>query len=386
PENTQEEKLHNSILIYFCLSTGLAGFIWGSIYWMGGSFIAGCNPIGYGFFSLINLFTFVWTKNVKIFRFTQTFFMLILPFVLQWSLGGFAAGSAVMIWALVAPIISLMISGAQAATPWFNAFLILTIISGFLDPYLVPYASNLPVIIVTTLYTITIMAMGCVVFFLLQLFSRQRDAAQKQSENLLLTILPKSIAERLKEEPGKMIADRYENVSIMFADLVGFTPLSEKLSPEEIVEILNEMYTNFDSICENYRVEKIRTIGDGYMAVCGAPVENEDHAFIITSVAIEIRDYLLKNNLSNKLHIRIGINSGSAIAAIVGKARFHFDLWGDSVNIAARMESLSEPDKIQIAKPTFNLIKEKISCTYRGKIPVKGKGEMETWFVDNVKV
>ncbi|MCB1178713.1 MAG: adenylate/guanylate cyclase domain-containing protein [Leptospiraceae bacterium] len=384
PESTQEEKLHNSILIYFCLSTGIAGFIWGSIYWLGGSFIAGCNPVGYGVFSILNFLAFLWTKNVKIFRFTQTFFMLILPFILQWSLGGFAASSAVMIWALVAPIISLMLSGAEAATPWFIAFVILTIITGFLDSYLVPYASELPSVIITTFYVITIIAMGCVVFFLLQLFSRQRDAAQKQSENLLLNILPKSIAERLKQS-SEVIADEFHDVTILFADISGFTSMSARKKPREIVAVLNNIFSEFDTIAISHGLEKIKTIGDAYMAACGLPEPKKNHAEAVMQAAIEmlefIKDYKIDNEESIKL--RIGINTGSVVAGVIGKHKFIYDLWGDAVNVASRMESSGIPNSIQVSNETYYLLKDNYTFEKREGIEIKGKGKMNTYIYSN---
>jgi class 3 adenylate cyclase len=194
-------------------------------------------------------------------------------------------------------------------------------------------------------------------------------------------LLDASIAERLKADPDSVIADRYEEVTILFADLVGFTPLSARMNAVDTVALLNEVFTAFDQMCEAAGVEKIRTIGDGYMAVCGAPVLREDHALVLGRVAIQMRDYMSALQTEESLQVRIGLNSGEAVAAIVGTSRFHFDLWGDAVNVAARMESLGEPGRIHIARPTFERIKDQIPCEPRGEIQVKGKGAMETWFV-----
>ncbi len=210
------------------------------------------------------------------------------------------------------------------------------------------------------------------------------DALQSErdrADRLLLNVLPPSIAERLKADPDSVIADRYEEVTILFADLVGFTPLSARMNAVDTVALLNEVFTAFDQMCEAAGVEKIRTIGDGYMAVCGAPVLREDHALVLGRVAIQMRDYMSALQTEESLQVRIGLNSGEAVAAIVGTSRFHFDLWGDAVNVAARMESLGEPGRIHIARPTFERIKDQIPCEPRGEIQVKGKGAMETWFV-----
>ncbi|MEM7207923.1 MAG: adenylate/guanylate cyclase domain-containing protein [Pseudomonadota bacterium] len=202
-----------------------------------------------------------------------------------------------------------------------------------------------------------------------------------RADALLLNVLPPQIADRLKHAPDQSIADRHEEISVLFADIVGFTPLSARLSAGATVEILNQIFTAFDEICDRNGVEKIRTIGDGYMAVAGAPVHRDDHAAAMVKVAVEMRDYMNSVTLDEPLQVRIGINSGEAVAGIVGTSRFHYDLWGDAVNVAARMESLGVPGKIQIARATWDKIKDTFECESRGLIAVKGKEDMETWFV-----
>jgi len=208
------------------------------------------------------------------------------------------------------------------------------------------------------------------------------ERSRERADSLLLNVLPASVAERLKQAPDKAIADRYEEVTILFADIVGFTPLSTRLSARKTVELLNRIFTDFDSICDRAGVEKIRTIGDGYMAVAGAPVPRDDHAEVMTQVAIEMRDYMASRPVEEPLQVRIGINSGEVVAGVIGTTRFHYDLWGDAVNVAARMESLGVPGRIHVARPTVGRLPDTYSCEPRGKIAVKGKGDMETWFVN----
>ena len=207
------------------------------------------------------------------------------------------------------------------------------------------------------------------------------EREQARADTLLLNVLPESIAERLKDEPDRAIADRFGEVTVLFADIVGFTPLSARLSAERTVELLNEIFTAFDAICDRAGVEKVRTIGDGYMAVAGAPNLRADHAQVMTRVAIEMREYMARRTGDEALQVRIGVNTGEAVAGIVGTARFHYDLWGDAVNVAARMESTGEPGHIQVARATWERIRDAFPCESRGTIAVKGKGEMETWFV-----
>lgn len=203
-----------------------------------------------------------------------------------------------------------------------------------------------------------------------------------RSEELLLNVLPASIAERLQKGESP-IADRFEDVSILFADMVGFTSLSERMDAAEVVSLLNDLFTRFDKLTEASHVEKIRTIGDAYMVVAGAPIPRADHATTIVDLAIAFADELVAFRKEKNLDInfRIGINSGSVIGAIIGESKFHYDVWGDAVNLAARMESHGLPGRIQITDQTKKLLGEKFNCEARGKIEVKGKGLVETWLV-----
>ena len=217
---------------------------------------------------------------------------------------------------------------------------------------------------------------------LLRALMADLDTQRAESERLLLNILPEPVAQRLKTEPG-VIADRYESASVLFADIVGFTPLSETLSAEEMVEWLNEVYSEFDALVQKHGVEKIRTIGDGYMVAAGVPFPRDDHAAALARLALDIKAYFeaLPPVHGHTANFRIGINSGSVVAGVIGTHKFQYDLWGDAVNTAARMESHGVPGRIQVTPATYELIKDQFTCEARGSIEVKGKGEMETWFV-----
>ncbi|MBD2580039.1 transporter substrate-binding protein [Oscillatoria sp. FACHB-1406] len=208
---------------------------------------------------------------------------------------------------------------------------------------------------------------------------------QQKSEQLLLNILPESIAHQLKHNPGA-IAKHFDEVSILFADIVGFTPLSSQLSPIELVNLLNDIFSNFDILAERFGLEKIKTIGDAYMVAAGLPIPRPDHAEAIADMALAMQDAILAcpNPLARKIEIRIGINSGAAVAGVIGTKKFIYDLWGDAVNIASRMESCGKPGRIQITAATYDRIKHKFKLEKRGSIYVKGKGEMITyWLLNN---
>lgn len=220
-------------------------------------------------------------------------------------------------------------------------------------------------------------------------FINQKDIAynllgaeREKSESLLLNILPKEIAEILKNTGGT-IADDYDQVSILFADLVNFTPLSAELSPSEMVGLLNEIFSHFDSLVDQCGVEKIETVGDEYMAACGVPRANANHAQAIARLALEMSAYIASfpPRYERRLEIRIGIHSGPIVAGVIGRKKFAFELFGDTVNTANRMQSHGIPGKIQITHATHELLKDEFVCEPRGKVMIKGKGEMETWFL-----
>ena len=205
---------------------------------------------------------------------------------------------------------------------------------------------------------------------------------QEQSEKLLLNILPKPIAERLKAEQTT-IADSFAEVSVLFADIVGFTELSARMSPTELVKRLNVIFSHFDQLAEKYGVEKIKTIGDAYMVVGGLPTPRDDHAEAIAQMALGMQAKIAKLSAETgeKLAIRIGINSGPVVAGVIGVSKFTYDLWGDTVNVAARMEATGFAGRIQVTDVTYERLKDKYLFESRGKIPVKGKGEMMTYWL-----
>jgi PAS domain S-box-containing protein len=205
---------------------------------------------------------------------------------------------------------------------------------------------------------------------------------QEKSEKLLLNILPKAIADRLKQFHG-VIADSFESVTVLFADLVSFTKMSSELSPQDLVDLLNLIFSNFDTICEKYGLEKIKTIGDAYMVAGGIPIPTANHADAIAAMALDMIDKVdeLRLLTGKPLQIRIGIHTGAVIAGVIGTQKFIYDLWGDTVNVASRMESHSEVGKIQVTAATYELLKHKFELVERGAIEVKGKGLMQTYWL-----
>jgi adenylate cyclase len=209
---------------------------------------------------------------------------------------------------------------------------------------------------------------------------------KKRSEELLLNILPEKVAEELKEK-GSADAKLIDEVTVLFTDFKGFTAMSEKVSPQELVKDLNESFSAFDHIMEKYGMEKIKTIGDSYMAAGGLPTPNTTHATDAIKAAIEMRDFIAQGKAAKMaaglpyFEIRIGIHTGPVVAGIVGVKKFQYDIWGDTVNTASRMESSGEAGKINISETTYQLVKDKFNCEYRGEVEAKGKGKVKMYFV-----
>jgi adenylate cyclase len=210
------------------------------------------------------------------------------------------------------------------------------------------------------------------------------EIEKKRSDDLLHNILPSAIADRLKKDK-KTIADGFSQVSVLFLDIVGFTALSSTKTPQELVDVLNEIFTIFDDLAEKYNLEKIKTIGDSYMVAAGVPEMLDNDTERIVNFALELIPSLENFNTQsgNSLKIRVGVNSGPVVAGVIGKKKFIYDLWGDAVNIASRMESHGLVGKVQVSESTYNLISDKFNFTKRAEIDVKGKGMMQTYIVDS---
>jgi len=230
---------------------------------------------------------------------------------------------------------------------------------------------------------------GSLIFTVLALFAQQREAAladvkveHERAESLLLNILPGSIAERLKSHPGT-IADQFANASVLFADVVDFTPRSEKLTAAEVVDLLDRLFGHFDTLADRYGLEKIKTIGDAYMVAAGVPTPRADHAAALANLALDMVEATSPSGFCGDLdlQLRIGINSGPVVAGVIGRKKFLYDLWGDAVNLASRMESQGTPGRIQVTDGTEHLLRDDFELERRGPVEVKGKGAMETWYL-----
>jgi adenylate cyclase len=380
PGDGDDIRLRKSLLVLCALPFMLAGAAWGLMYILAGEPLAGAIPLSYAFISLFSVIHFGLTRRYRVFRFSQLLLILLLPCLLMMSLGGFISGSAVILWALISPLGALLFDEPHHAPRWFLAYLGLIVLSGLLQPQL-GVANHPSAGVVTFFLVINLIGVSSFVFLLVFYFVGEKNAFQEKSEALLLNILPREIVAILKDKP-RTIADQFDGASILFADVVNFTPLSAAMTPTEIVELLNEVFSHFDTLADKYGLEKIKTIGDCYMVASGVPRPRADHALALTRMALEMRDYVSGQEFhGRRLNFRIGLNSGPVVAGVIGRKKFIYDLWGDAVNTASRMESHGQAGIIQITRATYELIKDEFVCEPRGTVDVKGKGKMEVWFV-----
>jgi guanylate cyclase len=374
----------------------LAGLLWSVMYYYYGATAAAMIPGIYSIISFLSLLYYRWYKNYPLFRNIQLVLILLLPFLLHLSLGNIISSSAVILWSTLCPLGALAFYNTKAATYYFILFILVMIAAFVLENKIVQVETKLPDSLVNLLFILNISAVTFLTFYVLRYFVYQNEIVKEQlnkeqellaierekSEKLLLNILPASIADRLKAGE-KTIANEYPEVAILFADIVGFTKTTQHIPPARLIENLNKIFTHFDMLVEQYGLEKIKTIGDAYMVVSGLKADQPDHINRITELALkmagDIDTFSLDGN--TKCTIRIGLHIGPVVAGVIGTKKFSYDVWGDAVNTASRMESFSEPGMIQVSENFYEYIKDDYECEFRGKIDIKSKGMMNLYFL-----
>ena len=388
PGDDEELRQKKALLVLLAVIIAPVSVMWGILYLALGSAV-GIAPLVYFAISVLSLVVFARTKSFRFLLVAQLLDILIAPTAGGLMLvGGFLPSGGVGLWGILAPLGALVFLDVRRAIRWFAAFVLVFLLTGLAGELFFRDA-DLPIWFTSTMLALNVIGAGSVAFTLLASFAHQRDTAlaalrieQEKAELLLVNILPRSIAERLKAST-QTIADDFGSTSILFADVVDFTPLAQRLSPAEVVGILDQLFSQFDTLLERHGLEKIKTIGDCYMAAAGVPDPSPDHARRAALLALDMREAIATAAVGDgsALKLRIGINSGPVIAGVIGSKRFLYDLWGDAVNTASRMESQSTPGEIQITRATYELLKDEFVCRPRGTIDVKGKGPMETWYL-----
>ena len=380
PADDAETRQHKWLLVLVSILILPISLVWGTLYLALGS-PGGLIAYLYFSVSLAALLIFAGTRDAVFLLRAQQVAIVLAPTLSMIPVGGFTGTGAVGIWGVMAPMGALVFGDVRSGIRWFIVFVAVFLLSGITGELWHPLAP-LPGWFTTTMLALNVTVAGSVVFMLLALFAQQRRDAQEVADNLLINVLPRSIAERLKIEP-QTIADSFSSASILFADIANFTPMSANLKPAELVGMLDQLFGQFDTLVERYGLEKIKTIGDAYMAAAGIPVQREDHARALACLALDMLAVVQSGGPMGDrgLEIRIGLNSGPVVAGVIGRKRFLYDLWGDAVNIAGRMQSHGTPGRIQVTRATYELLKDEFVLEPRGTIEVRGKGEMETWYL-----
>jgi len=399
PQDSEELRLNKSLLM---LATGLisvAIMVWVAIYSVLGPQFSTTVPFAFQLLLAGNMLLYIRTGNFDFFRVSQLGLFLFLPFLAQWIGGTIISTSGVLLWALLAPVGAILCIGPQQSIGWFIAWATLTALSGAMDVYLADFSlvaqkDNVPTRTTLVFFTLNFIAVSTIIYMLLrysiaekrkmqqslEMAHRQIQIEQERSEKLLLNILPGPIADRLKTS-DKTIADGFADVTVMFADIVNFTQVAANMSPSQVFAMLNRIFSAFDELAEQFGLEKIKTIGDAYMVAGGLNEDLSDYSAAIADMAVAMRDLLRRDFAINASHleVRIGIGTGPIVAGVLGKKKFIYDLWGDTVNIASRITSEGVPGMIQCDTMTYHRLSASFDFHEPQTIYLKGKGNMTVY-------
>lgn len=393
PDDDAETRLKKSLLIFATGLVCLGSMLWLFLYGQMGPQFSATPPLVFQLLLVSNLLFYFHSGNFNFFRYSQLALFLFAPFAVQWSIGNFISASGTSLWGLLAPIGAVLFFGVRESGAWFFAYIFMTALSGFFDYFLadaiVPNATKIPIQTSVFFFALNFAAISSIVYLLLRYAVQEKaktqanleethhllQIEQDRSEKLLLNILPGPIAERLKND-NQAIADGFADVTVMFVDIVNFTKVAEGMSPQQVFSMLNRIFSSFDELAEEFGMEKIKTIGDAYMVAGGLNNEMDNYARSIAELALAMRDLLHRDFTVNDMHleVRIGIGTGPVVAGVVGKKKFIYDLWGDTVNLASRITSEGVPGMIQVDETTYRRLVENFEFHEPQTIYLKGKG------------
>jgi guanylate cyclase len=380
PDDDERIRLRKASLTLVATLIAVLSPAWIATYLVLGHPVAAAIPAAYMAFTVVGLGALFVTKRDALFLTTQVVAIFTLPIALQWVLGGFVQGSAVVLWSFSAVLLALVAWGVRIASLVFAAFVAAVVVSGLAESSLRGVVPALPEPVQTAFFVLNAAAPLATAFALLVYFNRERDAALAASDSLLLTILPAAVA-RILKSGRREVAERHESATVTFIDFVGFTEFADALAPERLVQLLGRAFAALDALAARHGVEKIKTLGDGYLAAAGVTDARPDHASAVAEMALGVRAEL-RAALGEDwpgLEARIGIATGPVIAGVIGARRFGFDLWGDTVNTASRMASHADPGTIQVTDATAEVLASTYRLERRDAVAVNGKGEMTTF-------
>jgi guanylate cyclase len=389
PDDSRYTRTRKTTFVVTTLIGAILVIPWGLFYISIGLVSTGLIPITYSALSAIGIAHFHRTKDDRFLRHEQIALFLVLPVLVHFTLGGFVNSSGVAMYSIVGLLGAVSFADARRGWLWFAGYAAVLIVLVPLDPVLRTWAPDLSANFIATLLAANILTVSLLVYLLTLVYVRAQSRLayelaeeRERSERLLLNVLPASIAARLIDGE-KPIADHYDPVAILFADIVDFTPISENLSPGELVESLSSIFSEFDEIALAHCVEKIRTIGDAYMVMSGAPDPGKD-VNDLASVALAMRGAAANQTLGRggAISLRFGMEVGPVVAGVIGESRFIYGVYGDTVNTASRVESNGVPNKIQITGRVAEQLDDQLLVTERGPIEIKGKGTVTTYFLE----
>ncbi|MBK8323977.1 MAG: adenylate/guanylate cyclase domain-containing protein [Betaproteobacteria bacterium] len=392
-DQSGEEKLSGEMLLVTTGLMGVAAVLWVAIYKYLGHEYSVSISLGFLALSAATMAFYIRTKKLQLFAMIQLGLILFTPFCIQWTIGNFVTASGVSLWGLMAPVGAVTVLGTRQSIPWFFAWLFMTVMAGVFDFLLPGSAVKIDMQTVAVFFVLNFAFISLMIYSLLWYFASEKQklraqvdsqyeqlhAEKERSERLLLNVLPQAIADRLKRGESN-IAQGHADVTVMFADIVGFTKMTEELSPVETVKILNDVFSMFDEIADKYGVEKIKTIGDAYMAAAGLESGAQIHyADAVANMALEmlerVSDY--RQRTGEKIELRVGVGTGPVVAGVIGKKKFIYDMWGDTVNVASRMAADARAGAIQVDLTTFRRLHTRFTFDAPHEVEIKGKGRMQ---------
>lgn len=395
--DTDELRMQKRLLALLSVLVSVAAAIWFLIYWASGARLPTLLPFALQAMIAANMCVFARWGNFPLYRTVLIGILLVFPFVAQWALGDFIAASGLILWGMLAPVTALLCLGIRESLSWFVLYIVLTVLTGLSDYFTADHIANAHPIspkVSVLFFTLNFVTLSALIYQCLRFAMLERSRAlklledaharladeQTRSERLLLNILPGPIAQRLKSSDDTIV-DACPDATVMFADIVNFTEMAAELPPEAVFKVLNHVFCHFDELTEQHGMEKIKTIGDAYMVAGGLNDDSGAACATVAELALAMRAWLADDALAARhgLRLRIGVSTGPVVAGVVGRNKFIYDLWGDTVNLASRITSECPPGAIQCDSRTFARLKYRFVFEDPVTLRLKGKGMVSVW-------
>ena len=381
PDDTDDIRLEKVTIFLVAASCCVAGSAWTAMYYI---------VFGFGLVSLLP-FAFVvivgstilichFTRNHRPLVYVQIICIIYITALIQWSIGSVFDSGLVLVWAFCGPIIALMFFSMKQSIIWLLLYLVNIAITFAFEDFFTRHGHPVSEETRALFFFMNLSIWSFVVFIFASYFVISAVSERAKADGLLLNILPRKTAQVLKSRPG-IIAEEYDDASVLFADIVDFTRYAGTVGPDQLVTKLNEIFFRFDELTTRHGLEKIKTIGDAYMVVGGVPEPRPDHTQAIADLALDMQAAIreIKKDSGEAFSLRIGIHSGPVVAGVIGKNKFAYDMWGDTVNVASRMESSGTQDTIQVSETVYRTLRDTYQFSAKGTVDIKGKGKMDTY-------